>query len=173
MAQISYTIQGSYEQMRSADVTTDDTVLDGSTAGYTYDWHDKPSAAKELGPEYNACEIIFPCGQDFLDDTNAMIATDGNNFAFSLWGYAERGPAEFLCEVSGTVGTARIEDSTSVLYTDTLTIDSQGHLKTISVADAGGNNRVAKLAFDTCGLKYLYVCFSDTSAAINPYIKPI
>jgi len=159
--------------MRSGDVTTDDTALDGETASYTYHWHDKPSEAFELGPEFNACEIIFTGGYECADNTDNADTTDGGNFAFKFYGYVEGGPAEFLCDVSGTMGLARIADSTLALYADTLTIDTQAHLKTISVIDGGGNDRVAKLAFDTCGLKYIYAEGYDVSYAPRPWIRPI
>lgn len=154
------TIQNGYVAMRTSDVTTDDTQLDGETAGLTYHYTDRPSEAFGLGPESNAAEIIFP-GSD---------VSDGNNFSAKLYGYRTgEAPAEFLADISGTAGLARIADVTTALYTDTLVIASQGHIKTLSVADSG-NDRVAKLAFDCVGFQWLYVEFYDVSANWNAYI---
>ncbi len=154
------TIQLGYEKMRVSDITTDDTQLDGETAGYTYHYTDRPIDSYSLGPEANAAEIIFP-GSD---------VSDGNNFSAKLYGYrVNDAPAEFLADISGTAGLARIADVTTALYTDTLVIASQGHIKTLSVADSA-NDRVAKLAFDCVGFQWLYVEFYDVSANWNAYI---
>jgi len=169
---VLHTIQASYEPMRSGDVTTDDTALDGETDGYTYHCEDRPKEAYKLGPEYNSCEIIFTGGYECADNTENADTTDGGNFAFKFYGYAEHGPAEYLCDVSGTIGLARISDSTLALYADTLTIASQAHIKTISTADAAGSDRIAKLIFDTCGLRYIYAEGYDVSYAPRPWIRP-
>lgn len=153
------TIQNGYVPMRPADVSVDDTALDGETAGYTYHEHDRPSGAFELGEDCNAAEIVF-AGSD---------ASDGNDFNCKLYGYARSGPAEFLGDISCTIGTARINDVTTALYIDTITVAEQGHIKTLSVSDSG-NNRVAKLAFDTIGHKYLYVEFYDVSDTVNALV---
>ena len=169
---MQHTIRGSYAPMRSGDVTTDDTALDGETAGYTYHWKDKPKEAFQLGEEYNKCEIIFTAGYECADSTDNADASDGGNFAFKFYSYTENGPAEFLADISGTVGTARIADSTLALYVDRLTIASQQHPEAVASKD-NGNNRIAKLVFDTCGFKYLYAEGYDVSHAPRPWIRPI
>lgn len=156
-----HTYQGSYEPMRLADVCADETLLDGETASYTYHWHDKPSGAKELGTECNGCVIV-------------MHGTDVDNndtFVFNLYGYAEGGPAEFIAEVSGTIGVARINDVTTTLYADAMNIVEQGHIRNLAVKDGAESGRIAKLTFDTGGLKYLWLEFSDISDAYRPYIR--
>lgn len=139
------TIQLGYEPMRAADVTVLDISLDGETAGYTFDKSDRPSDCWQMGPETNAVEIIFP-----VYDTS-----NNTKFRFKFWGYTPNGPAEFLCDISGTTGLARIDDSTVNLYADTITIAEQKHLKTISVVD-NASDRIAKLIFDACGYKWIY-----------------
>lgn len=167
-----HTMQGSYESMRSGDVTTDDTALDGETSNYTYHWHDKPKEAFQLGPEYNSCEIIFTGGFECADNTVNADTTDGGNFAFKFYGYTEHGPAEYLADVSGTIGLARIADSTLALYADTIVIAEQKHVKTLSVSDSAAD-RVAKLTFDVFGYKYLYAEGYDVSYAPRPWIRPV
>lgn len=150
--------------MLLADVTEggEPTELDGVTASYTYDWHDKPSDAYRLGEEANGVIIII---------ANPNDATANANCYFKLYGYAEGGPSEFICDVSCTTGTARINDTADALWVDTMTVVSQGHIKNVSIDDSG-NNRVAKLSFDATGLKYLYPEHYDMSAGhARAYIR--
>jgi hypothetical protein len=152
-----HTYQGSYETLY--DFSADVSLFDGSSAGFTYDWSDRPNlvdgsqGCKKLGNEANGCEIIV------LADAEAV---DGANTNFKLWAYAENGPAVYLADVSCTVGTARFEDSTTALWIDTMTIDTQGHLNALNVKDSG-NDRVCKLKFDIGGYGYLCCEMYDTS----------
>jgi len=160
-----HTFQGSYEPMRSADITegNEDTQLDGATAGYTYHWSDRP-ALKEvyrLGEEANGAVIIA---------TSPVESTADALGCFKLYGYPEGGPAEFMCDISCAAGTARINDDAEALYVDTMNIGSQGHIKNLSVDDSG-NNRVAKLSFDTTGLRYLYMEWYDISMSVRAHIR--
>jgi len=166
------TFMGSYEPMR-ADVTTPDTTLSPETAGATYDWHDKPSTAYKLRPEHNGCEIILAGGYNIAlhDDTSYADTSNNKGFEATLFAYAENGPAEFLCDLTGIVGTARINDYTLSLWIDTITIDTEDHLKDISIADSG-NNRIAKIVFDTVGYSWLYLQFNDMTGSITPLIRP-
>lgn len=157
--------QFSYEPMRGGDVTVVDTVLDSSTAGFTFHESDKPASAYELNPEYNAPIIIF----------ETKDASDNKNISINLYGYPVNGPAEFIAELSLTVGTARINDSTRSLYVDTIvrTNDvSDGHAKKITIRDSG-NNRIAKVWFDGMGLRNVYSEVSDmtTGMSVNPKIR--
>ncbi len=157
-----HTIQNTYVPMRVSDVTVDDTVLDSSTAGFTFAPDDKPEDSLQLGPEVNGIEIIFQ-GAD---------SSDAQNFQARFYGYPINGPAEFICDVSGTIGTARgNEDSTTNLYADTLVIDSQQHVKSVAIKDAGGNNRISKLVFDSVGYRDIYCEFPDVTAGINAYAR--
>jgi len=153
-------MQNGFVPMRPSDVSSDDTVLDGETAGYTLHEHDRPKAAFELGPECNGCEIIFPCSD----------ASDDNDFNCYLYGWPAAGPGSLMADISCTIGLARIKDVTTALYVDTISIDSQNHIKTLSAFDSG-NDRIARIALDTVGLKYLYPNFYDVSDTVNAYIR--
>lgn len=160
------TAQYGYVPMRGGDVTVADTTLSPTTAGYTFHESDRPTSIHKLGEEDNASFIIF---ENY--DTSADI-----NSAVNIWGYAAKGPAEFIAELSLTTGTARIDDIATDLYTDTITRVndlSDGHIKDIEIRDSG-NNRVAKVFFDNCGYKYLYTEVYDltTNAKIRPMIRP-
>ena len=157
-----HTIQTSGVPARLLDVTVDDTPLDGETSGYTYDWHDMPqNKVFALGEEANAVEVYFA----------GWNTTDNFPFSVKLYGYCARGPAEFIADISGKAGLARINDSTHNLFVDTLIFSDREHIKGCSISDSG-NDRIAKLALDCVGYKYLYFEFYDVSAGQNAYIRP-
>ena len=169
---VNHTIQLSYEAMRTADVTADESLID-PTGSDSNKWISEftRNDVYELGPEANAVEII---GWAEADDTDYVD--------FQLWGGAQcmgKTVASFLCEVSAQCGAAIADitnaDSTERLFIDTMSITSQAHVKSI-VVDDNGNNRFAKISLDTTGLKYLLPMFTnigDTTEAnrANLYIR--
>jgi hypothetical protein len=156
-----HTFQGAYEKMRKADPASDEaTITDFKPSA-------RESADVSLGwypvdPASNGIEMI-PYQADNTANTNGT---------WQLWGMATgNGPAEMLAEISGTVGTAKISDDFTALAYDTLTVASDVHISDISVSDAGGNNRVAKIRTDAIGYKYLKNVYTDISAANNCLIR--
>ncbi len=158
---MSKTIQNGYEPIRVGDITVDEAELDGVTESLTFDEHDRPSTVKSVGEDANAMAVYFT-GSDSTADTDV--------FSAKLYGYARSGPAEFIADISGTAGTARINDVATNLFVDTINISSQNFLKNVSVIDSD-NNRIAKLAFDFVGLKYIYVEFYDVSNGHNAWAR--
>lgn len=171
---MNQTIQKGYVPMRSNDVTADDTLLESTATTYRYGEFTKRDVFL-LGPEFNACEIIFVAEAD-----------DTDYFQCRIWGGGGKTDgrmtvAEFICDMTGQAGTAyagdlTLGDPSDLRFIDTLTIDTQGHIKTASIADSA-TNRVAKLAFDTVGLTWLYAEFEDVGDTtevhrIMPYIRP-
>ncbi len=156
------TIQMGYVPMRTADITVADTKIDPTAPGYTYHEHDRPTSAYRLGEEANAAVIIF----------ESPIAINDSDAAIRLWGYPAAGPAEFICDASVTIGNIWVNDITTDLYADTIVIGTQAHLKTVSVADSA-NGRIAKLAFDCVGYKYLYMdcSYIDANTSLRPLIR--
>ncbi len=155
-----------YESMRGGDVTAVDTLLDGSTAGYTFHQSDRPASAFPLTEEYVGSVIIF----------ENYDASDAKNAGVNLWGYPRKGAAEFIADLSLTTATARINDSTTGLYTSKITRvndTSDGHVKKITIRDSG-NGRIAKVWFDNVGYQWLYTEVYDltTGAKIRPMIRP-
>jgi hypothetical protein len=111
----------------------------------------------------NAVEIIF-------GGTNA----ENETFSFGIFGYANNnGPAELICTGTGILGAQDIvkypETAVAVTgwWADTLVVTSY-HPTTIIVADSG-NDRVAKLCFDTIGYKYLkcYIYDADGTTGVE------
>lgn len=155
------TIQNGYVPIRLRDVAEDEPELDGVTDGLTFDEHDRPVEAKSFGEDGNAMFMYF---------TGTDSTANADVFSAKIYTYATSGPAEFVADISGTAGTARINDSASDLFIDTINISSQDYFKNVSVIDSG-NNRIAKLAFDFVGNKYLYIEFYDVSNGHNAWAR--
>lgn len=141
-------VMGAYLETRNivwsplrTDVTADDTALDGTTAGLTFQFDDKPAAAKKVGTELNGVEILF-YGTDAADET----------CNFKVYAYRANGPAILVCTGVAVLGTAL--HSTGTYYADTLEITD--YWSTCHVLDSG-NNRIARLTFDLRGYQWVYV----------------
>jgi hypothetical protein len=162
-----HTIQACYEKMRTADVTADDTGLDGETTGqwlteitqrdvYMYD------------TAVNGVEIIF-----------SGEAVDGDTFGAEIWNISVDGIADKVADITGIAGTAVADitnkDNTSRLFMDSITISEEFHLKEVTVADHA-NNRFAKVGLDTLGSKGGYVSFHSIGGVgevkrITPWVR--
>lgn len=170
-----HTFQGSYVLL--AEASQDISGFDGTTVGATLDWHDLPAnrpegespnirddtqGTIEVGNEANGCVIIAAC---------VSTATENKNGAFELFGWAEGGPAEYIADVSCTTGLIwGPDDSTTALYVDTMVIDTQYHVKNLTVKDSA-NNRICKLQFDLAGLKYISCRWYDITGKWESYIR--
>jgi len=116
-----------------------------------------------LAPTENKVVICF----DFLNK-------DADTCAFSLYGYAQDGPAEFICSVTTSTAGNQESDlgspSTNRFFMDTMGTVTQrfiGGSSAVSTVDGGGNNGVAKLRFDAVGYKYLLLLFTAVSSSDN------
>ena len=145
---ILQTRQVGYELVRntaSADTFTD------------YSFDSKPSTTAQIQTQAdetmaNAAEIIV-YASDVADD-----ATLG----FTVYAYKEGGPAKFVAEVDAVVGALAVNQdpdddnvTASSYWIDTLTV-SDDWISTVAVADSG-EDRIATMAFDLCGYKYMYI----------------
>jgi hypothetical protein len=159
------TIQTSYEKLRGADITgSEPTITDFKSSARVVDDGDVSTKWFELTEETNGAEII-PYQQD---------ATSNKNATMQFWGRARHnGPAQFIAEISGTIGTASIINDTTALAWDTMNIVLDGRPVNIAVADATGNNRPASITFDTMGLRYIKPIWTDItpSEGNNAWIR--
>jgi hypothetical protein len=168
------TFQGSYILL--AEATQDISGFDGTSPGLTSHWHDLPAdrpagespnirdatqGTVMLGPEANGCVIIAAC---------VSTATEDKNGNFELWGWPELGPAEYIADISCTTGLNYINDISTALYVDTMTIAEQFHVKNLTAKDSG-NNRICKLQFDLAGIKYLSCRWYDITGRWESYIR--
>lgn len=124
-------------------VTADDTALDGTTTGYTFQFADKPSTAMRLKPEDTYGELLF---------YGTAAADKVVNYKVYL--YRANGPAVLWCNGTATTGTAL--RSSGAYYCDTITVtDVTGDA---TAYDGGGNNRVATLHLNNLrGYAWIFV----------------
>jgi hypothetical protein len=158
---MNYTMQNPYEPMCS-EITSDHNLLDGETAGYTLDFNDKPSYSFKLRPDSNISEMIFSCNDGSVNKTVSGY----------LWAYAQNGCAEKLADASFYVGTARINDSTTSLWFDTIVTKDEFHITPIIEKDMSAN-RIGKYTIDSLGYTWLVWQFHDLTIgqSIRPWIR--
>ena len=127
------------------------TPLDGTTAGLTYQGKDRPTAYSfALNEETDVVTIM-------MDGTGS----DGNSAVFNILGYGlgvlnndNPSPAERIYHtVTATLGTAVA--GTGRCFAEHFT-GTDTHIKDVKISDSAlAGNSVAKIAFDTTGLRFL------------------
>lgn len=130
--------------------------LDGSTTGRTYQAVDREVHAATIRTAQSVTPYIT-----LDEETDAVTISidgtgaDGNTAVFNIYGYGEDGPAERIYHtVTCTLGTAVA--GTGKLYAEQIS-GTDVHSSTIGIKDSGAaGNTVAKISFDTSGLRYLY-----------------
>ena len=190
------TYRGGYQRVQ--DTTATGSVLDGSTAGKTYDFTNKPAGAMWMGEEYNGVELMFlgGIGSTTINDgatpntpAAALLGVgdttgteEDDTFDCVIWGWADNGPAERMVDLSITSGTARYKDYTTCLWANKIVEVKDYHVAGVGQYDADGTTKadgqesIAKLAFDTAGLRWIYCEFSAGSNAtadeISVFARP-
>jgi hypothetical protein len=106
-------------------VAADDSVLDGTTAGLTYTFADKPSYAVRIQPGWN-CVDIYGYGTDAADKT----------VNFKIYTYKENGPRKLRCTGTATTGTA-VTGAASTFYFDIITVTN--YVGNAVVCNSGNN----------------------------------
>ena len=87
---------------------------------------------------------------------NATGAADGDTLTQKVYGVSVNGPPQLICSIVWTIGTARADGSTATyLWADTA-VSTSTHIKSQTVADGSGSNRVCSVTFDVMGYRYLY-----------------
>ena len=177
-----HTMQGCYQPFFNTDVTTGlnhylghgvsdaSYLLDGETNFRKYCASTRPSYAKEIGPEWNYVETIFTLKQ----------CTTVAHGACRVWGYADNGPAELICDISISAGCAHV-DNTVNFYAAKITFLSSPHIGDITALDCAEiTAKIAKLRFDVAGYRWLlYDPYeltigggADGSGFFNAWIRP-
>lgn len=91
---------------------------------------------------------------------HATTAANGDTVTEKLYGGAENGPPQLIASIVWTIGTARpIAATATTLWADTAVVTSS-HMKTITVADGGGSDRVCSVTFDLTGYRYVLGLFT-------------
>jgi len=143
--------------MKSLTFTAVDAApLDGSTTGRTYQAKDREvHAAVILAAQNITPYITIDEETDSVTITIDGTGADGNTAVFNIYGYGEDGPAERIYHtVTTTLGTAVA--GTGRLYAEEIA-GTDVHTGVIGIQDRELNsNSMAKVTFDTRGLRYLY-----------------
>ena len=149
MAMICLMLTGSYsetrlqsfEKIRTA-VATNDPVLDGTTAGKTYQFADMPATAKKMSNTDNNVQIYF-YGTDAAAET----------CNFKIYAYREGGPAIPVFSGVVTLGTAL--QATGTYYGGTIT--GTDTWPTDVLITNSGNNGLCSIWLDLNGCKYVSI----------------
>jgi len=145
-----------------ADIDTPDTDL-AAASGYTIG---KPSGAVDLHTLDGAGKHLKV--NNFSIIVHATAAADADTVTEKVYGAAEAGPPQLIASIVWTIGQARVVAATATyLWAHAATVTST-HMKTITVADGGSNDRVCSVTFDLTG--YRYVLGKWTADTGNPDI---
>lgn len=155
---ISETKQEKYHVLKT--LGADDTALVWSGSSQTVDnvgTKGSTIEARELPVRANAALVI-------MHGTHATAPED-KTMAWMLIGWRfDGGPAEFIANGTATLGTQRVAAGTATeMWADTIAITAQKWPKALSIVDSA-NNRVAKLAFDLCGIRHIACVMQKTTA---------
>lgn len=113
----------------------------------------KPSGAIDL-------HTLDGAGKHLKVTNISMIAyatgtANGEVVVSRVYGAAENGPPQLMCNISWTIGTARpVAATATTLWADTAAVTSS-HMRTITVADGGGSDRVCSVTLDLTGYRYI------------------
>lgn len=139
-------------QIRKVTFTgTDSTPLNGTSAGRTY----QPSDRLEVQASGTGACVPLDEETDAVTIVMDGVGADGDLAIFNIYGYGENGPAERIYyTVTGTLGAAVA--GTGKLYAEEFS-GTDVHSSTVGIKDSGSaGNTMAKISFDTSGLRYLY-----------------
>ncbi|GAH02048.1 unnamed protein product [marine sediment metagenome] len=120
-----------------------------------------------LGVEAVDLQILDGAGKhlkvnNFSIIVHAVSAADSDTVTEKIYGGAEAGPPQLIASIVWTIGLARpIAATTTTLWADTAVVTST-HMKTITVADGGGSNRVCSVTFDLTGYRYVLGLWTAT-----------
>lgn len=90
--------------------------------------------------------------------------TEAETATFIIYAYREGGPAEFVCTGALTAGAQETDDPTTRYYADTIGSTADRWVKAVEFVDAGGDDGVARVAFDPFEHKYILCLFTVISA---------
>ena len=113
----------------------------------------KPSAAVDLWTLDGAGKHLKINSMSII--VHATTAADGDTVTEKIYGAAEAGPPQLIASIVWSIGTARpIAATATTLWADTAAVTST-HMKTITVADGGGSDRICSVTFDLTGYRYV------------------
>lgn len=168
MGQFTYRLRDEWVKVRDK-VATDDTSTIGAT---TANWDNFPSARGMSVPQ-NAVGIVLALIGDHLTNPENGTAT------LTVWGYAERGPAHFICSAVWTIGATTVVKepfmngaaSATEKYADTIGAITQRWLHQANAFNNEGNNEIAMLRIDAGPVVKIVVEVTGLSVGLS--VTPI
>ena len=107
---------------------------------------------------------LYPVNEKVNGVALRFRSSAGDATTGTYWVYAvrENDDAETVC--TGTLVAGTQTATMGGTYADTIVITSQRWNTTVASTDTAGNNEMAKLVFDTCGVQYIFVLMTVVSA---------
>lgn len=144
------TIASRYQTFHTiADINTPDTDLAAAT-GYTIN---QPTGSISLLDNTKGGKALVDNAISII--VHAQSAADGDTVTEKIYGAALNGPPQLIASIVWTIGTARVDGATATyLWADGADVTSS-HIRSITIADGNGSNRICSVTFDLTGYAYL------------------
>lgn len=136
-----------------ADIDTPDTDLAAATGYFPITSPtDKPTGAVDL-------QVLDGAGKHLKVNNFSIIVhvtagADGDTVTEKVYGAAEQGPPQLIASIVWTIGQAQVSATATELWAHAATVTST-HMKTITVADGGSNDRICSVTLDLTGYRYV------------------
>lgn len=144
--------------------------VDTDLAAATGYFPGKPTGAVDL-------QVLDGAGKHLKVNSISIIvratgAADGDAITEKLYGAAEAGSPQLIASIAWVIGQAQVSATATELWADTAAVTSS-HMRTITVADGGGSNRICSVTFDLTGYRYVLGKFTvdtgDTDTIVALY----
>ena len=132
-----------------AIVTTDDTLVSADAA--TMKYANISTSAYKPNSAHNAIEIAW------------TMHADGE--ACVVYVFAARDNGDIVLVWTGTVTAGTQVSTDSRYYVDTIASSTDNWITTVEEVDGAGNNRMARIVFDTCGYTYFFCQYTGLSGS--------
>lgn len=144
---LNETIRAGWSAPRAA-ISSDDTLV--SAAADTMMFEDIIDNSYKPPLTHNAIEIAFSMGAN----AQACIA----------YVFAARRNGDIVLVWTGTLTAGTQEATDGDFYVDTFAGTTDNWITTIKEVDGGGNNRMSRIIFDSCGYRDFFTQFTGLSS---------
>ena len=128
--------------------TVDDTLL--TDANTTMQWADLPAQRYRPDTQHNAIEIAW------------TMDSPADSCTCTVYAYRKGGDLTQVWTGTLTAGTQGSTDGRE--YVDTIASSTDTWISTVKEIDGGGNNRMSRIVFDTCGYAVFFCQFENLSS---------
>ena len=151
--------QTSYTILRDTLSSNDTDLTDAQKTWAYFETNFKPSVTV-VGKA-----SLLPRGSRMAEVTFDHSNANSDTASFIIYAYREGGPAELVCSGNLVAGAQETDDSTTRYYADTIDTTVDRWVRAVEFVDAGGNNGVARVAFDPFERKYILCLFTVISSS--------